>query len=90
MTQASKVAGYIKEHKSATSNELRNVFGFVDVPKAVSIATKIYKFPITSKRNHDGSATYFWDGKPVIQFNDYTFTKDGRAIRKEESKQLEI
>jgi len=90
MTQAAKVAGYIREHHSATSDELRDVFHYADVPKAVSIAIREYKFPITSKRNANGSATYFWGGKLVIQFNDYIFTKDGRAVRKEAPKQLEL
>jgi hypothetical protein len=90
MTQAELVAGYIREHKVATSDELRNVFHYADVPKAVSIAIREYKFPITSKRNPNGSALYTWQGKPILQFNDFIFDKNGHARLREPDRQLEL
>jgi len=66
---------------------LRNTFHIVDVPKAVSILTR-KGYPVTSKRNHDGTATYYYDSPPDQGFKEKDFIWVGNhAIRREEPKQ---
>jgi hypothetical protein len=72
MTEPMRILDYLKIHKVATTNELRQMSinqgsMIVDVPKAVSILVlgaykNGIKHPITSKRNRDGSATYTYNG----------------------------
>lgn len=81
-TQPDRVLDYLKERKSATSNELRSYLRIVDVPKAVSILVS-RGVPITSKRNRDGSSTYYYD-RPVpqeIRVEDFDWST-GTAIPK--------
>lgn len=81
MTQPNKVYAYLKEHKIATTNELRNTLHIVDVPKAVSILIK-RGVPITAKRNKDNTATYYLDYNPqLLSAEDFEF-KDGVAYKK--------
>lgn len=85
MTQAQKIHSYLKEKKIATTNELRNTFHIVDVPKAVSILIR-RGVSITAKRNHDGTATYYLDYTPQgFKEEDFIF-KNGTAYRKEDIK----
>jgi hypothetical protein len=61
MTQTEKILNYLKEHKIATSNELRRTFFIVDVPKAISILVS-RGISISTKRNKDNTATYTYNG----------------------------
>lgn len=65
MTQTARVLQYLKEHKIATTNELRQMSfnqhsPIVDIPKAVSLLVKAGE-NITAKRNRDGSSTYTYN-----------------------------
>lgn len=71
MTQWQKTLSYLREHSVATSNELRSHLSIVDVPKVISILRK-KGYPITSKGNSDGTATYFYD-TPNPKFTHYAF-----------------
>src|ERR1035437_2286758 len=58
ITQQDRTLAYLKEHKIATSNELRSTLRIVDIPKVISTLVK-ENFPITAKRNRDGTSTYY-------------------------------
>lgn len=78
MTQSQKVLNYLKKNGRATTNELRNTFHIVDVPKAVSILNK-RGYQITSSRNNDGTATYQYGEKQTSLSNKRIYIENGIA-----------
>ena len=85
-----RVLDYLKEHNPATTNELRQMavnqgHPIVDIPKCVSILVD-KGYPVTSKRNHDGSATYYLGELPqpkVLKAEDFVWTNN-KAVRIED------
>lgn len=75
MYQYIRVLNYLKDKKVATTDELRQMatnqgHPIVDIPKCVS--TLVDKgYPITSKRNHNGSATYTLGKMPEVKLPEY-------------------
>lgn len=56
-TQSERVLDYLKKHSKATSNELRDTFHIVDIPKVIDILHK-KGHNIQSTRLPDGTAEY--------------------------------
>ena len=85
-----RVLDYLKEKRVATTDELRQMafnqgHPIVDIPKCVSILVD-KKYPITSRRNHDGSATYTLGKIEEPKQPEYVFIGN-TAHLKEEPKQ---
>ena len=86
MTIRQQIFDFIREKGTVTSNELRQAFPYcTDIRKNVSsFGDNI----IHSKRGK--FAVYTYKGSPKVTAEDFIFTSDGRAIRKQEAKQLRI
>ena len=85
ITQKGRVLDYLKEHSCATSNELRSTLRIVDIPKVISTLVK-ENYPITAKRNRDGTSTYYLGELPqpkVLKAEDFVWTNN-KAVRIED------
>ena len=80
ITQKGRVLDYLKEHSCATSNELRSTLRIVDIPKVISTLVK-ENYPITARRNRDGTSTYYLGELPQPKAPEYTFIGN-RAVPK--------
>ena len=85
LTQLDRTLAYLKEHKVATSNELRSTLRIVDIPKVISTLVK-ENYPITARRNRDGTSTYYLGELPqpkATKDSDWDFTGPYPRLKKD-------